>query len=116
MKTNMVAPQELGRSAGGVTASKGWSQVNQADRHCTWAHKIYKPAKTVGIVKRDESRDQGSYEDRGFDSRKVARKDQPPRCRSKVVPHFKIKCGRIKAILCLRRCPQLYEEVIQEVY
>jgi hypothetical protein len=40
MKNNIVAPQELGRSNGGTTASKGWSQVHQDDRHCARAHPV----------------------------------------------------------------------------
>jgi hypothetical protein len=92
MKTKMVSLQELGRSTGGETASKGWSQVNQDDHHCAWAHDISKhPPQTGGTVNRDGRRIQGSYKDHGFHSRKPTRKEQPPKCRSRVSPHFKIQ-------------------------
>ena len=89
MKTNMVAPQELGRSNGGTTASKGLSQVNQDDRHCAHAHPVPNSLKTVDVVNKNGIQVHGSFKDHGFHSRKAARKEQAPKCRSKVAPRFK---------------------------
>ena len=88
MKTNMVAPQELGRSNGGTAASKGWSQVNKDDHHCSRAHPVPNSLKNIDIDNRNGNRVHGRFKDHGFHSRKTARKEQAPKCRSKVAPRF----------------------------
>jgi hypothetical protein len=103
MKTNVVAPQELGRSAGGATASKGWSQVKQYDPHCGRAHKISKPPSMLEFSTEMEDASKGATRIVVFTPGKPPGRSRPPSTGVKLIPISRTKCGRRNALLSLRR-------------